>query len=183
MPESAHAAVGASRRKHHDFGGSPFTARIDKRQQTGGGEILWEDRAMEALRRPWAAALLLGIASARFFDLGRMAELIFLIWVVTLPLWFVVFKEMVPAVFHRALWHSTSGSSDLVDANTACRWIFSCVIANANSRVRQTGIGTGPQNRPTGASSGLALPRSALQLPPLHSRSLTQSLGPTRSRA
>ena len=58
---------------------------------------------MEALRRPWAAALLLGIASARFFDPGRMAELIFLIWVVTLPLWFVVFKEMVPAVFHRAL--------------------------------------------------------------------------------
>ena len=29
----------------------------------------------------------------------------------------------------------------------------------------------------------LALPTSALQLPPLHSRSLTQSLGPTRSRA
>ncbi len=82
-----------------------------------------------------------------------------------------------------ALWHSTSGSSDLVDANTACRWIFSCVIANANSRLRQADTGTGQQIQPIGASLGIALLRSALQLPPLHSRSLSQSRGPTRRPA
>jgi len=78
-----------------------LAARIDKRQQAGG--IPWEDRAMEALRHPWAAALLLGIASARLFDPGRMVELIILLWVVALPLWFVVYKEMVPAEFRKAL--------------------------------------------------------------------------------
>ncbi len=77
------------------------TARIDKRQQAGG--IPWEDRAMQALRHPWAAALLLGIASARVFDLGRTVEIIILTWVVALPLWFVVYKEMVPAEFRKAL--------------------------------------------------------------------------------
>ncbi len=78
-----------------------LTARIDKRQQAGG--IPWEDRAMQALRHPWAAALLLGIASARIFDLGRTVEIIILTWVVALPLWFVVYKEMVPAKFRKAL--------------------------------------------------------------------------------
>ncbi|MDH3729264.1 MAG: mechanosensitive ion channel, partial [Myxococcales bacterium] len=80
-----------------------LTARIDKRQQTGGGGIPWEDRAMEALRHPWAAALLLGIASMRFFDVGRMVEQIILLWVVAIPLWFVLCKEMVPAEFRKVL--------------------------------------------------------------------------------
>ena len=78
-----------------------LTARIDRRQQAGGTP--WEDRAMEALRHPWAAALLLGIASARVFDLGRTVEIIILTWVVALPLWFVVYKEMVPAAFRKPL--------------------------------------------------------------------------------
>jgi len=67
---------------------------------------------------------------------------------------------------------SALGSTDLVAANTACRWIFSCVIANANSRLRQTGTGTWEQIQPIGASFGIALSRSTLQLPPLHSRGL-----------
>jgi hypothetical protein len=46
------------------------------------------------------------------------------------------------------------------------------VIANANSRVRQTDREDGEQNHPIGASFGLALPRSTLQLPPLHSSGL-----------
>jgi small-conductance mechanosensitive channel len=75
--------------------------RIDKRQRDGG--IGWEDRAIEALRRPWAAALLLVIASVRFFYPDRVVDMILLTWVVALPLWFVVCKEMVPASFRKAL--------------------------------------------------------------------------------
>ncbi|MBW2381431.1 MAG: mechanosensitive ion channel [Deltaproteobacteria bacterium] len=78
-----------------------LAARIEKHQQDGG--IPWEDRAFEALRHPWAAALLLAIASVRFFYPDRVAEIIVLTWVVALPLWFVVYKEMVPATFRNAL--------------------------------------------------------------------------------
>jgi len=109
-------------------------------------------------------------------DLARSAQIIFCS---SCPL-----SDCPKAVTAKAaLWHSTSGSSDLVDANTACRWIFSCVIANANSRLRQDDTGTGQQIQPIGASLGIVLLRSALQLPPLHSRSLSESLGPTRRRA
>ena len=76
-------------------------ARIEGRQQDGG--IPWEDRAIEALRRPWASALLVGIASIRFVNPDRVVDMIILTWVVSLPVWFIVYKEMVPAVFRNAL--------------------------------------------------------------------------------
>ncbi len=75
--------------------------RVDKHQQDGG--IPWEHRAFEALRHPWAAALLLAIASVRFFYPDRVVEMILLTWVIALPLWFVVYKEMVPTTFRNAL--------------------------------------------------------------------------------
>ena len=75
--------------------------RVDKHQQDGG--IPWENRALDALRHPWAAALLLVLASVRFLHPVRAVEMILLTWVVALPLWFVVCKEMVPAVFRNAL--------------------------------------------------------------------------------
>jgi small-conductance mechanosensitive channel len=78
-----------------------LAARIAKRQEGGG--MPWEDRAFEALRHPWAAALLLGIVSVRFFFPDRVVDMILLTWVVALPLWFVVYKEMVPAAFRNAL--------------------------------------------------------------------------------
>jgi potassium efflux system protein len=77
------------------------TDRINRRPQDGG--ITWEDRASEALRYPWAAALLVSIALARFFHPDRTVEMIVLTWVVALPLWFVVYKEMVPASFRNVL--------------------------------------------------------------------------------
>ena len=75
--------------------------RIDKRQKDAG--IGWEDRAAEAVRHPWAAALLLALASARFVYPDRVVDMIILTWVVALPIWFVVYKEMVPASFQRGL--------------------------------------------------------------------------------
>jgi small-conductance mechanosensitive channel len=78
-----------------------LAARIDKHQQDGG--IPWEGRALDALRHPWAAALLLVLASVRFLYPVRVVDMILLTWVVALPLWFVVYKEMVPAVFRNAL--------------------------------------------------------------------------------
>jgi small-conductance mechanosensitive channel len=75
--------------------------RVDKHQQDGG--VPWEDRALDALRYPWAAALLLVLASVRFLYPDRVVEMIVLTWVVALPLWFVVYKEMVPATFRNAL--------------------------------------------------------------------------------
>ncbi|MGB3052849.1 MAG: mechanosensitive ion channel domain-containing protein [Polyangiales bacterium] len=77
------------------------TERIEKRQQEGG--IAWEDQASQALRHPWPAALLVSIAMARLFHSDRTVELILLTWLVALPLWFVVYKEMVPASFRHAL--------------------------------------------------------------------------------
>jgi len=77
------------------------TNRIEKRQQDAG--IAWEDQASRALRHPWAAALLVSIAMARFFHSDRTVEMILLTWIVALPLWFVVYKEMVPASFRGAL--------------------------------------------------------------------------------
>jgi small-conductance mechanosensitive channel len=78
-----------------------LVGRIEGRQQDGG--IPWEDRAIEALRRPWASALLVGVASIRFVYPDRVVDMIILTWVVSLPVWFVVYKEMVPAVFRNAL--------------------------------------------------------------------------------
>jgi potassium efflux system protein len=75
--------------------------RIEGRQQDG--TIPWEDRAIDALRHPWASALLVGIASIRFVYPDRAVDMIVLTWVVSLPVWFVVYKEMVPAVFRNAL--------------------------------------------------------------------------------
>ncbi|MGB5351683.1 MAG: hypothetical protein WBN10_18890, partial [Polyangiales bacterium] len=76
-------------------------ARIEKRQQEGG--IAWEDQASEALCHPWAAALLVSLATARLFHSDRTVEMILLTWLLALPLWFVVYKEMVRASLHRAL--------------------------------------------------------------------------------
>jgi len=44
-------------------------------------------------------------------------------------------------------------------------------------------MGPGQQIQPIGASFGIALSRSTLQLPPLHSRSLSESLGSTQRPA
>ena len=78
-----------------------LVGRIEGRQQEAG--IPWEDRAIEAVRRPWASALLVGIASIRFVYPDRVVDMIILTWVVSLPVWFIVYKEMVPAVFRNAL--------------------------------------------------------------------------------
>ena len=75
--------------------------RIEKRQQDSG--IAWEDQASQALRHPWPAALLVSLAMARLFHSDRTVEMILLTWLLALPLWFVVYKEMVPASLHRAL--------------------------------------------------------------------------------
>ena len=75
--------------------------RIGKRQEDAG--IGWEDRAAEAVCHPWAAALLLALASSRFVYPDRVVDMIILTWVVALPVWFVVYKEMVPASFQRGL--------------------------------------------------------------------------------
>jgi small-conductance mechanosensitive channel len=78
-----------------------LAARVAKRGKEGG--LAWQEQALEALRHPWAAALLLVIASVRFFYPDRVVDMILLTWVVALPLWFVVYQELVPAVFRRAL--------------------------------------------------------------------------------
>ncbi len=75
--------------------------RISARHQDGA--IPWEDGAAEALRHPWAGALLVGIVSARFILPDRVVELIVLTWLVAIPIWFVVYREMVPASFRNAL--------------------------------------------------------------------------------
>ena len=77
------------------------TERIEKRQQEGG--VAWEDQASKALRHPWPAAFLVSIAMARFFHSDRTVEMILLTWLAALPLWFVVYKEMVPASFRNPL--------------------------------------------------------------------------------
>ena len=75
--------------------------RIGKRQADAG--VGWEDRAAEAMHHPWAAAILLALASTRFVFPDRVVDMIILTWVVALPVWFVVYKEMVPASFQRGL--------------------------------------------------------------------------------
>ena len=77
------------------------TQRIEQRKQDGS--VAWEDQASQALRHPWPAALLVSVAVARFFHPDRTVEMILLTWLVALPLWFVVHKEMVPASLQRAL--------------------------------------------------------------------------------
>ncbi|MGB5374382.1 MAG: mechanosensitive ion channel domain-containing protein [Polyangiales bacterium] len=77
------------------------TDRIEKRQQEGG--VAWEDQASQALRHPWPAALLVSLALTRFFHSDRTVEMILLTWIVAVPLWFVVYKEMVRASFRGPL--------------------------------------------------------------------------------
>jgi len=76
-------------------------ARIEKHKATGS--IAWENRAMEALRHPWAAALLAGLISIRFFEAEGGIEIAILVWSAALPLWFVVVRGMVPRQLHKAL--------------------------------------------------------------------------------
>jgi small-conductance mechanosensitive channel len=75
--------------------------RIEKRQQAA--PIPWEDRAMEAFRHPWLAALLVGLASVRWLHPNRMADLIVVSWLATIPVWFVVLKDLAPRPFQRPL--------------------------------------------------------------------------------
>ena len=75
--------------------------RIDKRHQDG--PIPWEDRAMEALRHPWLAAILIGLASSRWLHPNRVADLIVVSWVVTIPVLFIVFRGLAPPSFQRPL--------------------------------------------------------------------------------
>ena len=75
--------------------------RVEKRQQAG--PIPWEDRAMEALRHPWFAALLVGLVTVRWFHPNRMADLILLSWIVAIPVWLVVVKDLVPRPVQRPL--------------------------------------------------------------------------------
>lgn len=77
-----------------------LVARISERQKEARR---WEDSALEAVLHPWAAALLLAFALIRFFYPDRVVDLILLTWVVSLPLWFVVYREMVPRVFQKQL--------------------------------------------------------------------------------
>jgi small-conductance mechanosensitive channel len=75
--------------------------RIDNRQQDG--PIPWEDRAIEALAHPWAAAVFVGFASMRLFHPERAADLILASWLIAIPIWFVVFREMLPRSLHAPL--------------------------------------------------------------------------------
>lgn len=75
--------------------------RVSNRQQDG--PIPWEDQAVDAVRRPWAAALLLGLVSFRLVYPERVVDTIVVTWIVAIPLWFIVFKEMVPRSFRDAL--------------------------------------------------------------------------------
>ncbi len=77
------------------------TERTAKGQNESG--TAWEHQASQALRHPWPAALLVSIAVARFLHSDRTVEMILLTWVVVIPLWFVVYKEMVPAGIRHAL--------------------------------------------------------------------------------
>jgi len=88
-------------------------ARIEKHKATGS--IAWEDRAMESLRHPWAAALLVCLASIRFFEPEGGIEIAILVWSAALPLWFVILREMVPPQLHKALvWLGLLGALDIV---------------------------------------------------------------------
>ncbi len=73
------------------------------RKRGDGGSALWETQADEALRHPWAAAALLTLSSVRLVYPDREVELILFTWVIVIPLWFVVFKEMVPRSFRKFL--------------------------------------------------------------------------------
>lgn len=75
--------------------------RLERRKDAG--ELQWEKEAMEALRHPWAAAALLTLASVRLVYPDREVELILLTWILVVPLWFIVFKEMAPPEFRRVL--------------------------------------------------------------------------------
>lgn len=75
--------------------------RIQSREQPSN--IPWEQRALEALRHPWAAAFLVGLGSIRMFYPDRVADLIILAWVVALPVWFLVVKDLIPSALTRPL--------------------------------------------------------------------------------
>ena len=82
-------------------GRATVTDRIEKREQGAG--VAWEDQASQALRHPWPAALLVSLALARFFHSDRTVEMILLTWIVAVPLWFVVYRELVRASFRGPL--------------------------------------------------------------------------------
>jgi small-conductance mechanosensitive channel len=77
------------------------TARRAKHKETAA--MAWEDRAIESLLHPWATALLLGLASMRYVEPERGIEMILVVWSAALPLWFLIYREMVPTGFQRAL--------------------------------------------------------------------------------
>lgn len=76
-------------------------ARIETHGEAAS--TLWEQQAAEALQHPWAAALLLGVAAWRIVEPDRTVETVVLVWTVSLPLWFIVYKAMVPEAFLKAL--------------------------------------------------------------------------------
>ncbi|MFW2387202.1 MAG: mechanosensitive ion channel domain-containing protein [Polyangiales bacterium] len=78
-----------------------LSERVASRQQAGA--IPWEDQALEAVQHPWAAALLIALAATRFLEPDRVVDTIVLTWLIALPLWFVTYKEMVPASFRNLL--------------------------------------------------------------------------------
>ena len=78
-----------------------LTERREKQSEQGGTS--WEDRAIQAVTHPWAAALLVSFGSMRFLYADRVVDLVVITWVVMLPLWFIVFKEMVPRAFQKSL--------------------------------------------------------------------------------
>jgi len=78
-----------------------LAGRLEKRQE--GVSIPWEDRSIEAMRHPWAAAALVALTSVRVFYPDRAVNMVILTWVIALPVWFVVVKEMVPDVLRKPL--------------------------------------------------------------------------------
>ena len=75
--------------------------RIEKHGEAGATP--WEQRAAEDLQHPWAAALLFSVASLRIVEPERTVETVVLLWSISLPLWFIVYRAMVPRAFHKAL--------------------------------------------------------------------------------
>jgi len=76
-------------------------ARVEKHEEAGA--MPWEEDAVEALRHPLAAALLVGLASVRVLDPHRTIEMVVLVWAIALPLWFIVYKELVPEALRKAV--------------------------------------------------------------------------------
>ncbi len=75
--------------------------RIQSRKQPSS--IPWEQRSLEAMRHPWAAAFLVALGSIRVLYPDRAVDLIIMVWVVALPVWFLVVKDLVPAALTKPL--------------------------------------------------------------------------------